>query len=125
MAISRDIQVQIATQYMEEQSLPFQQRFVFSYTITIRNFSNEAVQLMARYWHIIDGNGTENTVQGEGVVGLQPVIAPGQVFQYTSGSVLETSFGTMQGHYLMQLANGDSFHVTIPVFRLNATDQLH
>ncbi len=125
MAISRDIKISIETQYREEQSLPMQQRFVFSYTITIRNYSHEMIQLMERYWQITDGNGAEHTVQGEGVVGQQPTIAPGQAFQYTSGSVLETPFGTMQGHYLMQLLNGDQFQVPIPVFRLNATHQLH
>ena len=117
--------VQVQSFYVESQSAPDEERYVFAYTITIRNLGRNAVQLLGRYWLITNGNGRETEVQGEGVVGEQPVIAPGSEFQYTSGAVIETPMGTMQGHYVMQDEEGETFHIDIPVFRLAVETHIH
>ena len=91
--------VHVQSVYVESQSSPDEERFVFAYTVTIRNLGRMPVQLRGRYWLITNGNGREIEVQGEGVVGEQPHIAPGEEYQYTSGAVIETPMGTMQGHY--------------------------
>ncbi|AHF78378.1 CO2+/Mg2+ efflux protein [Sodalis praecaptivus] len=110
--------VQVQSMYIETQSQPEKDRYVFAYTITLRNLGRHPVQLMGRYWLITNANGQEIEVQGEGVVGEKPRILPGGEFQYTSGAVLETPLGTMQGHYDMVDDQGEGFHVAIPVFRL-------
>lgn len=117
--------VQVQSFYVESQSAPAEDRFVFAYTITIRNLGRENVQLLSRYWLITNGNGRETEVQGDGVIGEQPHIAPGDEYQYTSGAVLETPMGTMQGHYVMIDAQGEQFHVDIPVFRLAVPSHIH
>ncbi|RLR17647.1 Co2+/Mg2+ efflux protein ApaG [Sodalis-like symbiont of Bactericera trigonica] len=110
--------VQVQSMYIEAQSQPESDRYVFAYTITLRNLGRHPVQLIGRYWLITNANGQETEVQGEGVVGEQPRILPGGEFQYTSGAVLETPLGTMQGHYDMVDDQGQGFHVAISVFRL-------
>ncbi|KYP97682.1 heavy metal transporter [Sodalis-like endosymbiont of Proechinophthirus fluctus] len=110
--------VQVQSMYIETQSQPEKDRYVFAYTITLRNLGRHPVQLIGRYWLITNANGQEIEVQGEGVVGEKPRILPGGEFQYTSGAVLETPLGTMQGHYNMVDDQGQDFHVMIPVFRL-------
>lgn len=117
--------VQVQSVYIEAQSSPEQERFVFSYTVTIRNLGRTAVQLLGRYWLITNGNGRETQVQGEGVVGVQPLIEPGNEYQYTSGAILETPLGTMEGHYQMVDAEGNDFRVAIPVFRLAIPSFIH
>ncbi|WP_075182303.1 Co2+/Mg2+ efflux protein ApaG [Pantoea sp. 1.19] len=117
--------VQVQSVYVESQSAPESGRFVFAYTITVRNLGRSSVQLHSRYWLITNGNGRETEVQGEGVVGEQPHIAPGGEFQYTSGAILETPMGTMQGHYEMVDQHGEHFHVDIPVFRLAVHTHIH
>lgn len=117
--------VQVQSVYIEAQSSPEQERFVFSYTVTIRNLGRTAVQLLGRYWLITNGNGRETQVQGEGVIGVQPVIEPGNEYQYTSGAVIETPLGTMEGHYQMVDDQGKDFRVTIPVFRLAVPSFIH
>jgi len=117
--------VQVQSVYVESQSAPDEQRYVFAYTITIRNLGRNPVQLLGRYWLITNGNGRETEVQGEGVVGEQPHIEPGNEFQYTSGAILETPMGTMQGHYVMIDQQGETFHVDIPVFRLAVQTHIH
>lgn len=117
--------VQVQSFYIESQSSPEDERFVFAYTVTIRNLGRTAVQLLGRYWLITNGNGRETEVQGEGVVGVQPHIAPGGEYQYTSGAVLETPLGTMQGHYEMIDAEGNPFSIDIPVFRLAVPALIH
>lgn len=117
--------VQVQSVYIEAQSAPDNERFVFAYTVTIRNVGRTPVQLVGRYWLITNGNGRETEVQGEGVVGMQPHIEPGNEYQYTSGAVLETPLGTMQGHYEMVDAQGNGFQVAIPVFRLAIPDFIH
>ncbi|MES9977691.1 MAG: Co2+/Mg2+ efflux protein ApaG, partial [Candidatus Thiodiazotropha sp. 6PLUC5] len=92
-----DIEVQVETRYIESQSLPKEQRYVFSYTVTIRNEGDSSARLMNRHWIITDANGKTQEVRGEGVVGEQPHLNPGETFRYTSGTVLDTPVGSMQG----------------------------
>jgi len=117
--------VQVQSVYIEAQSSPEDERYVFAYTVTIRNLGRGSVQLLGRYWLITNAHGRETEVQGEGVVGVQPHIAPGNEYQYTSGAVLETPLGTMQGHYEMIDAEGNPFSIDIPVFRLAVPALIH
>ncbi|MCW7547863.1 Co2+/Mg2+ efflux protein ApaG [Photorhabdus sp. APURE] len=112
------VSIQVQSVYVESQSCPDQRRFVFAYTITIRNLGREPVQLINRYWLITNSDSHQTEVQGEGVVGEQPIIQPGAEYRYTSGAILETPLGTMEGHYEMIDHNGEPFRVAIPVFRL-------
>lgn len=116
--ISNNIRISVTSDYIAQQSLENEQQFVFSYTITISNESEETVQLINRYWLITDSNGENNTVSGEGVIGQQPFIEAGQSFTYTSGCILKSPLGNMQGHYQMQRNNGELIQVDIPIFRL-------
>lgn len=116
--ISNNIRVSVTSDYIAQQSLENEQQFVFSYTITISNESEETVQLINRYWLITDSNGENNTVSGEGVIGQQPFIEADQSFTYTSGCILKSPLGNMQGHYQMQRNNGELIQVDIPIFRL-------
>ncbi len=117
--------VQVQSVYIESQSAPDEERYVFAYTVTIRNLGHCSVQLLGRYWLITNGNGRETEVQGEGVVGAQPHIEPGDDYQYTSGAVIETPLGTMQGHYEMIDEQGRPFRLDIPVFRLAVPILIH
>lgn len=117
--------VQVQSVYIESQSSPEDERYVFAYTVTIRNLGRASVQLLGRYWLITNGHGRETEVQGEGVVGEQPHIDAGNEFQYTSGAVLETPLGTMQGHYVMIDHEGNNFSIDIPVFRLAVPTLIH
>ncbi|WEF27437.1 Co2+/Mg2+ efflux protein ApaG [Klebsiella aerogenes] len=117
--------VQVQSVYIESQSSPEEERYVFAYTVTIRNLGRSQVQLLGRYWLITNGHGRETEVQGEGVVGEQPHIPAGEEYQYTSGAVIETPLGTMQGHYEMIDINGVPFHIEIPVFRLAVPTLIH
>ncbi|AYA42103.1 Co2+/Mg2+ efflux protein ApaG [Xenorhabdus nematophila] len=112
------IHIQVQSTYVESQSQPEQQRFVFAYTISIHNLGHSPVQLISRYWRITNSNGHQIEIQGEGVVGEQPLILPGTEYRYSSGAILETPLGTMEGHYEMIDHDGRPFQVTIPVFRL-------
>ncbi len=112
------IRVQVSTTYLDDQSSPGEQRYVFSYTITIRNEGQRAAKLLTRHWIITDANGRVKEVRGEGVVGEQPQLEPGQGFRYSSGAVLETPVGTMEGSYQMVDAEGQRFDTPIPPFRL-------
>ena len=115
-----DINISVVSQYIAQQSVEAEQQFVFSYTITITNNSrhNETVQLLSRYWLITDANGDSSTVSGEGVIGQQPYINAGESFTYTSGCLLKSPLGNMQGHYQMQTNSSTLIQVEIPVFRL-------
>jgi len=115
---NKDIKITTTATYLVEQSIPDEQRFVFSYTITIFNNSDQAIKLLSRSWKITDANGDVSTVEGEGVVGQMPTILPSSSFTYTSGSMFKTPIGTMQGHYQMRYKNGELLQVDIPVFRL-------
>ena len=117
--------VQVQSVYIEAQSSPEEERYVFAYTVTIRNLGRTQVQLLGRYWLITNGHGRETEVQGEGVIGVQPHIPAGGEYQYTSGAVLETPLGTMQGHYEMIDIDGKPFVTDIPVFRLFVPTLIH
>ena len=119
------IDVQVETNYMESQSQPDEQRFVFSYTVTIRNEGNIPARLMNRHWIITDANGKVQEVRGEGVVGEQPHLKPGETFRYTSGTVLDTPVGSMQGSYDMVDSQGNHFDALIPPFSLARPGSLH
>lgn len=112
------VQVSVETFYIDAQSDSAADRYVFAYTITINNQTNERVQLLRRYWKITDANAKVTEVNGDGVIGEQPYLAPGERFTYTSGAVLETPVGTMQGHYDMVTADQKPLVVPIPLFRL-------
>ena len=120
-----EIQVEVETAYLEEQSEPAEQRFVFAYTITLRNSGKVPAKLLTRHWIITDANGRIQEVRGEGVVGEQPHLKPGQGFRYSSGAVLETPVGSMQGSYQMLADDGARFDARIPVFRLAKPGMLH
>ena len=113
-----DIQVSVVTDYIAQQSIEAEQQFVFSYTITVTNNSAETVQLLSRYWLITDANGDSSTVTGEGVIGQQPFIKTDQSFTYSSGCILKSPLGNMQGHYQMRTNSAELIQVEIPVFRL-------
>jgi ApaG protein len=115
---TQNIKVSVKTAYIPDHSNELEKRYVFSYTITIENNSEESIKLLTRYWLITDANEDTSTVAGEGVIGKQPIIAPSKSFQYTSGCVLKTPVGTMQGHYQMLDDNNKNIQVEIPVFCL-------
>lgn len=118
MSLSFEIPINVETFYIAAQSSPEAKRYVFAYSITLQNRSPEPVQLLKRYWLITDANGKETEVYGDGVVGEQPQLAPGESYSYTSGAVLETPVGTMQGHYEMISQSQLPFKAAIPIFRL-------
>ncbi|RDH89147.1 MAG: Co2+/Mg2+ efflux protein ApaG [endosymbiont of Seepiophila jonesi] len=119
------IGIQVETEYVESQSTPRTNRYVFSYTITIRNDGTETARLLNRHWVISDANGKVQEVRGEGVVGEQPRLGPGESFRYTSGTVLDTPTGSMQGSYDMVDSQGNHFDATIPPFSLARPGSLH
>lgn len=118
--VTRGVRVAVEPSYLDDQSDPDEGQYLWSYTVTIENNGPEAVQLMSRYWHITDAVGHTQEVSGPGVVGAQPVIEPGQAFQYTSGCPLPTASGHMVGHYQMLLASGEAFDAEIPPFILES-----
>jgi ApaG protein len=117
-AATKRIKVEVQTAFLEEQSEPRENRYVFSYTITIRNEGEVAARLVTRHWIITDSNGKVQEVRGNGVVGEQPYLKPGQGFRYSSGAVLETPVGAMQGSYQMVADDGDRFDAPVAPFRL-------
>lgn len=120
-------QIKVAAQsfYIEEQSQPEQDRFVFAYTITIRNEGSVPARLLSRHWIITDSNGKVEEVRGDGVVGEQPYLRPGEGFQYTSGAIIATPVGSMQGSYRMIADDGREFEAAIPLFVLAGPRILH
>ncbi len=125
MSTSNSIKIDVTTRYLKEQSDPFTRRYAFAYTVEITNEGNEAVRLLNRYWHIADDNNHIEEVQGEGVIGKQPEIAPGTSFKYTSGTVISTEVGTMKGNYEMLSASGQKFKAPIPPFLLAIPHTVH
>lgn len=119
------IRIDVETAYLEAESDPDAGRYVFAYTITIRNEGESSAQLLTRHWRITDANGQVQEVHGDGVVGEQPRLRPGEGFQYTSGAHLETSMGTMAGRYGMVDADGEPFDAPIPEFLLTTPRTLH
>jgi ApaG protein len=120
-----NITIEVETRYIEGQSEPDNERYVFSYTITIRNEGGIPAQLISRHWLITDANGHTQEVRGEGVVGEQPNLKPGEGFQYTSGTMIATPVGSMRGEYQMVDENGDAFDAVIPTFTLAIPRTLH
>ncbi len=117
--------IEITTRFLDEQSRPAEDRYVFAYTISIRNTGDVPARLLDRHWIISDANGRVEEVRGDGVVGEQPLLQPGEHFEYTSGAVLETSVGTMQGSYGMLADDGTRFEAPIPAFTLAVPRTLH
>jgi len=120
-----NIEVSVETTYVAEHSEPEEGRFVFAYTITLVNRGSVSAQLLSRHWVITDADSQVEEVRGDGVVGEQPVLKPGEGFRYTSGAVIETPVGTMHGSYQMVAADGQQFDATIPEFVLSAPRTLH
>ena len=117
-AITEGFRISVSTQYVAQQSVPQSKRYVFSYTIRIVNEGTVTAQLKARHWVITDGNGKVEEVRGPGVVGQQPLLRPGEHFEYTSGCVLETPRGSMRGSYQMRCPDGRAFEAAIAPFDL-------
>ncbi|WP_186398417.1 Co2+/Mg2+ efflux protein ApaG [Stappia sp. P2PMeth1] len=118
-AVTRDIQVTVEPHYLADESSPDEGRFVWAYSIDIVNLGLDTVRLRARQWRIVDALGRLEEVRGLGVVGEQPVLAPGERFEYTSGCPLRTSSGMMEGCYEMETVDGERFEVAIPAFSLD------
>jgi len=117
---TRGIRVIVKPKYLESQSRPDEDHFVWAYTITIENRGSETVTLRSRYWKITDARGRVQEVKGAGVVGEQPTLKPGQAFEYTSGAPLGTPSGFMVGAYQMETAEGEHFNIAIPAFSLDS-----
>ena len=125
MSTSSLIQVTALADFLSEHSDPSQARFAFSYTITISNRGDVPARLLTRHWIITDANGKVQEVHGKGVIGEQPLIQPGRFFRYTSGTLLSTPVGTMQGSYEMITENGVTFDAIIQPFRLTMPELVH
>ena len=117
---TKKISITVSPYFLEDQSDPDDLHFVWAYQVTINNLSKNVVQLKNRYWKIIDSNGTKQEVKGEGVIGEQPVLNPGEKFEYTSGTPLTTPSGFMEGSYEMEIKNGSIFEALIPQFSLDS-----
>ena len=117
---TREIKVSVQPAYLADQSAPDSNHFFWAYTVLIENGGRDTVQLRTRYWRIIDANGRTIEVKGAGVVGQQPILRPGEKFEYKSGTPLETPSGMMLGAYQMQTAEGVAFQVDIPLFPLDS-----
>ena len=123
---TRGVCVSVQTQFLPEQSSPFNQYFVFSYFVSIENTTDYDIQLLKRYWKITDSNGNIREIRGNGVIGFQPVIEPNQIHEYSSGCHLETDMGKMKGYYTFQrLEDGVTFDVEIPEFKLITPSRLN
>jgi ApaG protein len=119
------IKVSVESHYIEKESDPAQSRYVFAYTVTMVNQGTVAAKLLTRHWIISDADGRTQEVRGEGVIGEQPYLEAGQGFRYTSGTILDTPLGVMQGTYQMLADDGEHFDATIPPFRLANPRLLH
>ena len=117
---TKSINITVNPYYLEEQSEPDEHHYVWAYQVTINNLSQETVQLKNRCWKITDSNGTKQEVKGEGVVGEQPILNPGEKFEYTSGTPLSTPSGFMEGYYEMETKTGNKFDASIPLFSLDS-----
>ncbi len=122
--VTRGIHVSVDPDFLEDQSDPVESHYVWAYTVRIDNHSDEPVRLRTRYWRITDAKGFTEEVKGDGVVGEQPVIRPGEGFEYTSGAPLSTPSGLMVGRYGMETEEGEKFEVEIPAFSLDSPHEL-
>jgi ApaG protein len=119
--VTEGVNIMVETFYQPDQSNPANSEFLFAYRITIENLTDHPVKLVSRHWHILDSNGTHREVEGDGVVGRQPIIMPGENYQYTSAANLQSEIGKMYGVYLMEnLFNKKKLKVAIPEFQLIA-----
>ncbi len=124
--ITGGVKVSVESAYQPENSNPAKGQFLFAYRVSIQNMSDYSVQLISREWHVFDSDNTHRVVKGDGVVGFQPVIEPGNHYEYVSGSNLKTDMGSMTGHYNMKrLVDGEHFRVIIPKFFLIASFRLN
>lgn len=123
--MKNNISVKVKTNYIEAQSAPALERYVFSYTITITNEGDTPARLLSRHWIITDGHGSVQEVRGAGVVGEQPYLAPGESYEYTSGTVMESPVGSMHGSYHMIADDHEEFDAPIPSFTLSIPHSLH
>jgi ApaG protein len=123
MAVTREIAVSVEATYVEANSSPAGSQYVWAYHVTIQNRGHETVQLRSRHWRITNARGELNEVKGPGVVGEQPVLKPGEIFEYTSGAPLTTSSGIMTGTYQMENESGEVFDIEIPAFSLDSPEQ--
>ncbi|MDO9416347.1 Co2+/Mg2+ efflux protein ApaG [Pararhizobium sp.] len=119
-ALTRDIEVTVEPYYLEDQSDPDDSRYVWGYRIVISNQSDIVVKLLTRYWHITDETGQVDEVNGPGVIGEQPVLSPGDTYEYSSGCPLDTPSGVMFGRYGMEAEDGELFEIDIPAFSLDS-----
>jgi ApaG protein len=124
-ASTRDIRIKVSTQYVPERSDPSARRWLFAYRVRIANEGSQTVQLLSRHWVITDANGHVEEVKGPGVVGQQPILEPGDRFEYTSACPLSTSFGIMNGTYQMITTDGEQFDAEIAPFSLGEPDTVH
>jgi ApaG protein len=122
-AVTRHISVTVTPIFIEDQSDPDDNHYVWAYQVNIENQGHETVQLLSRYWQITDANGQIQEVRGEGVVGEQPILHPGESFEYTSGAPLSTPSGIMAGRYQMETPGGEGFEIEIPAFSLDSPYQ--
>ena len=122
--ITHDIKISVEVFYLESESDPLENHYFWAYRVELENQGTNTVQLLTRHWEITDGNGEVTNVEGAGVVGEQPVLTPGQRYEYTSGCPLKTSSGIMAGWYTMQNQEGNTFAVTIPTFSLDCPGEL-
>ena len=122
-AITREIEVSVEPIYLEAQSSPADSHYVWAYRVTIENHGRETVQLLSRHWMITNARGELTEVKGPGVVGEQPVLKPGESFEYTSGAPLDTPSGMMGGAYQMESESGERFDIEIPTFSLDRPNQ--
>ena len=120
-----DIKVRVKPRHLPDHLPSDSKQFAFAYHITIENNSDHTVQLLSRYWKITDANGKTSEVEGDGVVGKQPIMKAGEHFDYTSGAVIDTPVGNMEGYYVMEMEGGERFRVPINVFRLAIPSILH
>lgn len=125
LAVTRNIRVSVQARYVEQRSRPEDGLWFFAYHVELENLGDETVQLISRHWVITDGDARVEEVRGPGVVGEQPILEPGDTFQYTSACPLPTSFGTMHGSYQMVTSDGDRFDVVIAPFSLSLPHLIH
>lgn len=121
-ATTHDVSVTVMPVYIDERSNPATSQYFWAYRVVIENNSDQTLQLLTRYWHITDSSGHVEEVSGDGVIGEQPIMKPGQIFSYTSGCPLHTPSGIMVGHYMMQDENGKMLKIEIPAFPLDLPD---
>lgn len=122
-ATTHSISITVEPYYLDDESEPGDHRYVWAYKVKIENHGGDTVQLKSRYWRITDAKGRTQEVRGEGVVGEQPILAPGESFEYTSGTPLATSSGIMVGRYYMETVDGRGLEVDIPAFSLDSPDE--